>query len=141
MVEHAESTEPKWSVGDRSRNKLYLREFVSSMVAYVVTLVGALAITGGEPDGAKRWLMLVPMVPVVAAMVAIYRSYRREDEYGKLVQLRGMSLGFAVAIFGLMAIGFLGIIEVGHVSLPWIAFGAAMTTWGLSIPVQMRGAE
>jgi hypothetical protein len=60
-----------------------------------------------DTSGARLWVLL-PVLPMIGVAVALYRAVQRADEYGRIVMLECMALGFGAAMITAMAIGFLG---------------------------------
>ncbi|NAZ87674.1 hypothetical protein GTR00_16455, partial [Kineococcus sp. T90] len=120
------------SDGDRARARAYTREFVPAMAAYAVVLVAV--VTFGDLDGDSPWRFLwalLPVLPVLAVARAVARSLRRSDEYARLVQLRALAAGSAVAMVACVVLGMLGAAGLVLAAAPWLAFGAGMLTWAL----------
>lgn len=130
--------EPKLSAADRRERTQYLKEFGPAIGGYVVVLIAVLTLVDEDADGARVWYLL-PVVPMVFAGLAVYRSVQRSDEYGRLVQLEAMALGFAAAMLAAVTIGFLGVTGVAWTFAGWLVFGAGMFTWALA--VGLRGAR
>jgi hypothetical protein len=132
---------PRWSAGDRARSRAYLRDFVPGIVGYVVVLLAVL--TWGHLDGDSGWRfvwVLLPVLPSLWVVRAVVRHLRRIDEYGRLVQLRGLAGGFVVAMISALTVGFL---EVAGLSLPhglpgWLIYTAGMVGWGVASGVAAR---
>ena len=121
--------EPKFSSSEQQNNRQYLKEFIPGIVAYVVILLAVLVFVDEESKWAPLWIM-APVVPMLWVSVAVYRSYRRSDEYQRIVQAESMALSFGVAMIGSLIFGFLGMAEAVHPAVgPWVVFGLAMTTW------------
>ena len=91
-----------------------------------------MALVDESSPSAKYWLLL-PIVPLLGVMVAVYRSLQRCDEYSRLVQLEAMSVGFAAALVTSLIFGFLGVAGVSTTYAGFVVFGAAMGTWGLTL--------
>jgi len=124
--------EPKLSAADKRQRNHYLREFIPAMLAYVVVLLVVLPLVDDVTTAARFWVLL-PLVPLVAVAVAIYRSVQRADEYGRLIQLESMALGFGAMILTSLTFGFLGIVGVALAFSGFLIFAAGMLTWALSI--------
>ena len=86
-------------------------------------------------DGARLWVLL-PVLPMIGVAIALYRATQRADEYGRIVMLECMALGFGVSMIAAMALGFLGTIGEAWTFGGWLVFGAGMTTWGLALIVR-----
>ncbi|MEM9890287.1 MAG: hypothetical protein AAF962_05445 [Actinomycetota bacterium] len=132
VVEGSPGGEPKYSQGDiRQRNK-YFREFLPGMVAYSIILVLVLSRVDEESASAP-FLYLLPVLPMVWVAIAVYRSIRRADEYGRLLQYESMALAFGVMIITSLVFGFLGMVVDGIGWAPWVIFALGMTTWGVTL--------
>lgn len=66
----------------------------------------------------------------------MYRAVRRADEYGRIVMLECMALGFGVAMITAMGLGFLAGVGVVPTFGGWFVFGAGMATWSLTLLVR-----
>ncbi len=120
------------SEADRREGAQYLKEFAPAMIGYIVSLTAVMFLVDFDTDSLRNYLILLPVIPVAFAALAVYRSVKRIDEYGRMVQVNGMALGFGVAMVGLVAIGLLAVVDLQFAAAPWLVFGASMLTWGLS---------
>lgn len=67
-------------------------------------------------------------------MRAVWRHIGRIDDYQRLLLLRGLGGGFAVAMIAAITVGFLGIAGLPN-SPPitgWVVYGAGMAGWIVS---------
>ncbi|MFK8025039.1 MAG: hypothetical protein AB8G26_13855 [Ilumatobacter sp.] len=119
---------PRLSAEDRRQRNSYLREFIPAIVAFGVTLAIVETTVDANTSGARVWVLL-PVVPMIGVAVALYRAVQRGDEYGRVVMLECMALGFGVSMIVAMALGFLGGIGVTPAYGGWLVFGAGMTAW------------
>jgi hypothetical protein len=78
-------------------------------------------------SGAHLWVLL-PVLPMIGVAVALYRAVQRADEYGHILMLECMALGFGASMIVAMAVGFLGMVGVARTFGGWIVFGAGMMT-------------
>ena len=70
-------------------NRKYRLELFSAMAAYMVVLFGSISFAKGMDEGLARTLLLVtPIVPLLLAVWAIARHFRRMDEYHAPAQSR-----------------------------------------------------
>ena len=76
---------------------------------------------------------------MIGVAVAVYRAVQRTDEYGRIVMLESMALGFGAAMVAALGLGFLGIVGVAWTFGGWLVFGAGMMTWGLVLLVRGIG--
>ena len=143
MVKHADDTTttemeargPRLSAEDKRQRNSYLREFLPAIVLFGI-LQAAVEVTVDEnTTGARLWVLL-PVLPMIGVAVALYRAVQRADEYGRIVMLECMALGFGASMITAMAIGFLGGVGVAWTFGGWLIFGVGMTTWGLTLLVR-----
>jgi hypothetical protein len=88
--------------------RMYFRELIASLVLYTVLLVAA--ITFGRPmaPGVLRTaILLSPMLGFGAAIWAIVRQVRREDEYIRKRLLENIALAAAITAALTFSYGFL----------------------------------
>ena len=114
--------------------KRYLREFIYSMIAYVLTLIPSILAVNSLKDypftPARVLVALMPVLPV-AFMVYFFIRYLNEiDELQQRVQL--LSIGFAAGTTGLLTFsyGFLENVGFPRISLLWV-FPIMILLWGL----------
>ncbi len=121
------------SAGGRSRATAYLRDFLPGILGYIVVLalVGAFGDLDGETPTRFGWAML-PVVPAVWLGWAVLRHLRRVDEYEQVVLLRGLSVGFAVAMLAAVVLGMLAVAGLDLLIAPWLVFAAGMTSWAVA---------
>ena len=136
MSNKLSTDEPRFSASDQENWHQYLKEFVPGMVAYIAILLLVLVFVDEQSPWAPR-LIALPVVPLLWVAVAVYRSYRRSDEYHRTVQAESMALSFGVAMIGSLVFGFLGMAEAVHPAVgPWVVFGLAMITWLTGVGVR-----
>lgn len=122
----------KWSAGDRARAWSYQRDFWPGIIGYLVVL--AAVQVWGNLDGHSAWRYLWAVLPVLPALWivrAVWRHVGRIDDYQRLLLLRGLAGGFAVAMITAVTVGLLDITGLFS-ALPiagWIIFGAGMMGW------------
>jgi len=109
------------------------------MAAYVVAI--GVVVAWGDPDGESPWRFawaLLPVLPIVGVVRAVVRGLRRSDEYAQLVQLRGLAVGFAVAMFACVVLGMLAVAGLSVPAGPWLAFSAGMVSWAVATAIASR---
>ncbi|MDQ2881624.1 MAG: hypothetical protein M3Y48_10440 [Actinomycetota bacterium] len=92
-------------------------------------------ITWGHLDGHSSWLYLWAVLPVIPALWmvrAIVRHIGRIDDYQRLLLLRGLAVGFAIAMIASLTVGFLGIAGLDLPAGGWIIYGAGMLGWAVT---------
>ena len=119
---------PRLSAEDKRQRNSYLREFIPAIVTFGMVLAIVETTVDANTSGARLWVLL-PVVPMIGVAVALYRAVQRADEYGRIVMLECMALGFGVSMIVAMALGFLGGIGVAWTYGGWLVFGAGMTAW------------
>jgi len=131
MTRTLDSNRP--SAGDRAKARAYSRDFWPGMAAYALVLTAVL--TWGDLDGHSPWRFvwaLAPVLPAAWIVLAVLRQVRRADEYQRLLLLRSLAVGFAVAMLAAITLGFLTIAGLQLADAPWIVFAAGMLGWGLT---------
>lgn len=126
---------PRLSAEDKRQRNSYLREFIPTIVIFWILLAIVLNTVDATTPNARLWILL-PMLPMIGVAVALYRATQRADEYGRIVMLECMALGFGVSMIVSMALAFLGIIGVAWTFGGWLVFGAGTTTWGLALIIR-----
>lgn len=123
---------PRLSAEDKRQRDSYLREFIPSIVVFGILLAIVEVRVDESTSGARLWVLL-PVLPMIGVAVALYRAVQRADEYGRVVMLECMALGFGVSMVVAMGLGFLGGIGVAWTAGGWLVFGAGMATWSLAL--------
>jgi len=96
------------SEGDRARARAYYWDFWPSMVAYGLTLTAVLIWGHLDGQSPSRYLWaLVPVLPMLWTVRAVMRHLTRIDDYQRLLLLKGLAVGFAVAMIASITMGFL----------------------------------
>jgi hypothetical protein len=126
---------PRLSAADRRQRDSYLREFIPAIALFgILQAVFEITVDANTP-GARLWVLL-PVLPMIGIAVALYRAVQRADEYGRIVMLECMALGFGASMITAMALGFLGGVGVAWTFAGWLVFGVGMTTWSLTLLVR-----
>jgi len=118
----------------KSATKRYLREFIYSMIAYVLTLIPSIIAVNSLKDypfaPARVLVALTPVVPVAFMVYFFIRYLNNIDELQQRIQL--MSIGFAAGTTGLLTFsyGFLENVGFPRLSLLWV-FPIMILLWGL----------
>jgi hypothetical protein len=128
----AASGGPRLSAADKHQRNSYLREFLPAIVTFWILLAIVQNTVDASTSGAHLWVLL-PVLPMIGVAVALYRATQRADEYGRIVMLESMALGFGVSMIVAMAVGFLGMIGVAWTFAGWLIFGAGMTAWSMML--------
>ena len=126
---------PRLSAADKRQRNSYLREFVPAIALFGILQAVVEVTVDANTSGARLWVLL-PVLPMIGIAVALYRAVQRADEYGRIVMLECMALGFGTSMITAMALGFLGGIGVAWTFGGWLVFGVGMTTWSLTLLVR-----
>jgi hypothetical protein len=116
---------------EREANSKYRVELFSAMLLYVAVLVGSISVSKElEPGPVRTLLLVVPMVPLMLAVWAIARHFRRMDEYVRLRSLESLAVAAGVTAGLSLTYGFLESSGFPKLSMFWVwmVMGA---TWGL----------
>lgn len=130
-----ENRGPRLSAADKQMRNSYLREFIPAIACFGI-LQAIVEITVDENTAGARFWVLLPMLPMIGIAVALYRVVQRADEYGRIVMLECMALGFGVSMIVAMSLGFLAGVGATWAFSGWLVFGAGMTTWGGALIVR-----
>jgi len=82
--------------GDRVRARLFLLDFAPGVIGYLAVL--AAVVVWGHLDGQSAWRHLwavLPVVPALWVVRAVWRHISRVDEYQRLLTLKGIAGGSA----------------------------------------------
>ena len=123
---------PRLSAADKHQRDSYLREFIPAIAVFGILLAFVEITVDASSPHARLWVLL-PVLPMIGIAVALYRAVQRADEYGRIVMLECMSLGFGASMITAMGLGFLGGIGVAWTVSGWLVFGVGMTTWGVTM--------
>jgi hypothetical protein len=99
-------------------------------VAYGLILTAVLI--WGHLDGQSPWRYLwalFPVVPTMWTVRAVIHHVTRIDDYQRLLLLKGLAAGFAVAMIASLTMGFLGIAGLRTPATGWIIYSAGMLGW------------
>jgi hypothetical protein len=113
--------------------KRYVREFITTMTIYTLTIIGSsLAVNRMEESLWRTLVMLIPVIPVVFLLVVFQRYLNGIDELQKQIQL--YAIGFAAGATGLITFtyGFLENAGFPHISSFYV-FPMMIILWGVSL--------
>lgn len=118
--------------------KQYLVRFGSAMLIYVIVLPLAIILSRRiDPSPWRYALMLLPTIPIFAAMLAFLRYFESMDELQKRIQLYALAVSAGgTAVFG-MTYGMLEVAGLPHLLWIWV-FPIVVGLWGLGTAIASR---
>jgi|SRR5579872_3659750 len=120
----------------KSASKLYMKEFGTAMVAYVIVLIVSITLINISPNSAwwRIPLALAPVIPAIFAMIAYMRFVGRVDELQRRIQFEGLAFGFGGAGILTFSYGFLENVGFPHIS--WLfVFPLMIALWGIGVAI------
>jgi uncharacterized membrane protein (DUF4010 family) len=116
---------------EREANNRYRIELAGAMLFYIAVLFGSNTLAKAMPDGLARTLLLLsPTIPVMLAVWAIARHFRRMDEFVRLRSLEGLAIAAAVTAGLTFTYGFLEGAGFPKLSMFWV-WGVMGGTWAV----------
>jgi hypothetical protein len=116
---------------EREANRKYHVELFSAMLAYLVVLMGSIALAKPmEPGAARTLLLLTPIIPLVLSIWAIARHFKRMDEFVRLRSLESLAIAAAATAGLSLTYGFLESAGFPRLSMFWV-WGVMGLIWGL----------
>jgi len=116
---------------EREANRKYHVELFSAMLAYLVVLMGSIALAKPMEPGAARTLLLVtPILPLALSLWAIARHFKRMDEFVRLRSLESLAIAAAATAGLSLTYGFLESAGFPKLSMFWV-WGVMGLIWGL----------
>lgn len=131
--------DPRRAPHEETNGRRYALQFGGALLLYGVLLTFAVVVVPDDsPTAAQRLLAALPAIGAAVAIAAYVNFFRNLDEFQQSIQLKGMSLGFGVAMLSAIALGCAGL--PGDPSplsqaAPWIIFVSAMATWVIAVGV------
>jgi hypothetical protein len=122
---------------ERDVKRKYFQELGGALAIYVAVLFGSLTLAKGVDSAAVRTLLLLaPLVPVVLAVWAIARQFRRMDEFVRLQSLESVAIAAAVTAGWTLTYGFLESAGFPKLSMFWV-WPVMGFVWGLHACLRM----
>jgi hypothetical protein len=126
---------------EREANSKYRIELFSALLLYVAVLVGSISLAlSVDPGPARTLLLLTPTVPVMLAVWAIARHFRRMDEFVRLRSLESVAIAAAVTAALSLTYGFLESAGFPRLSMFWV-WAVMGGTWAASTLVRCALAK
>ena len=116
---------------ERDIKRKYFQELGGALAIYIAVLFGSLTVAKGIDSGVARTLLLLaPLLPVMLAVWAIARQFRRMDEFVRLRSLEGLGVAAAVTAGLSITYGFLESAGFPRLSMFWV-WGVMGMVWGV----------
>jgi len=115
---------------ERDANRKYRLEIGASMLLYMGALFASLLLAKPmEPSVLRTLLLIVPVVPVMLAVWAIARHFRRMDEFLRMRSLESLAIAAAITAGLSLTYGFLESAGFPKLSMFWV-WGVMGLVWG-----------
>jgi hypothetical protein len=106
---------------ERDANRQYRLELFSALIAYMLVLIGSIYLAKGMDPGTARTVVLItPVIPLMLAVWAIARHFRRMDEFMRLRSLEGLAVAAGVTAALTFTYGFLESAGFPKISMFWV---------------------
>jgi len=110
----------------------YLIEFSAVMLLYVAAVLGRpWLIAHSEGSNALLAAKLVPIIPIWLMLVAVWRHYRRIDEFAKRRFLETLAIAFGVGSCAIVSYAFLVDAGLPELAITW-AWPTLAASWGIT---------
>jgi hypothetical protein len=121
-----------------SNHKRYMKEFGSSMAAYVVVVLASVWLLKHYVHSAWRFpLAVLPVIPAAFAMWAAIRYFRGLDELQRRIQSEGLAFSFLATCVIALSWGFLQNAGLPNFDVIWVA-PLLVFLWGIGTCVAKR---
>jgi hypothetical protein len=120
-------------------HRVYLRDLMLTMGAYVVILIIAVAWVNILPkeNGWRYVIILAPVLPLLAALLVFMRWLRQVDEFERKLNFEAFGFSMAVTMIITITLGFLERAGFPHIDLIWIP-PLMIFLWGLGLTLARR---
>jgi|SRR5215831_14288983 len=116
---------------EKEANRKYFKELFGSLAVYIAVLFGSIYLAKTlAPSPLRTAVVLLPMIPIMLAVWAIARHFRRMDEYVRLASLEAIAIAAGVTAGWTLTYGFLEGAGFPRLSMFWVwpVMGAV---WGV----------
>ena len=123
----------------KSAGRIYRKEFLLAMAAYVVVLIVSIILINLSPSSAwwRIPLAITPVIPAIFGVIAFIRFLGRIDELQRRIQLEALAFGFGGAGVLTFSYGFLE--NIGFPHLSWLFVWPLMIAlWGIGGAIASR---
>ena len=117
---------------EREARRKYIIELTVAMLLYAAVLIGSVYVAKPmQPSPMRTLLLMSPAIPMLLAVWAIARQFRRMDEFVRLRSLESLAIAAAVTAALGITYGFLEGAGYPKLSMFWV-WGVMGLMWGLS---------
>jgi hypothetical protein len=110
-------------------------EFGSAMLGYVVLLPLAMTLIEKYPDAPWRFeIALLPVIPLVFALLAMLRFFGRIDELARKIHLDSVAAAAGVTAIATFAYGMLQNVGLPALNLT-LVMPFTIAVWGISVSI------
>ena len=121
-----------------SNHKRYMKEFGSSMAAYVIVVFASVWLLKHRVHSPLRFpLAVLPVIPAAFAMGAAIRYFRGLDELQRRIQSEGLAFSFLATCLIALSWGFLQNAGLPNFDVIWVA-PLLVFLWGIGTCVAKR---
>ena len=121
-----------------ANHRRYLKEFGSSMAAYVIVVFASVWLLKHHPHSPWRFVLAVlPVVPAAFAMWAAIRYFRGLDELQRRIQFEGLAFSFMATCLIALSWGFLRNAGLPQADVIWVA-PLLVFLWGVGCCIAKR---
>lgn len=112
-------------------NKMYFRELFGSMFIYILVLFTVIWFVKDMPSSTTKTLLaLLPVIPVLGALWAIVRHFKRMDEYIRVWTLEVIAIAGGITAIFSITYGFLEGVGFPRLTM-FVIWGVFMGSWGV----------
>ncbi|WP_157956489.1 hypothetical protein [Dyella sp. C11] len=120
----------------RGGDRRFVREFMPAMVIYMVVMLYLWPLQKGmSPGWPKTTLVLLPMLPIIWAMLASIRHVLSSDELERRQHLEALAIGVSLVCVVAMGLGLLGaarVVVLDGATALLLVYPAICVTYGLT---------
>ena len=116
----------------KEHSRIYLRDFIGAMAAYMFLLIGSLVFIPLLQESPWRFAVAVlPVIPLLFALAAYLRFLNHMDELQQRIQLNALALAAGVVGMVSFTAGLLENVGIPQLSLTLI-FPLMIACWGIA---------
>jgi hypothetical protein len=113
----------------------YLKQFALVMASYVLITIGTRAAMDHLSGPSRLIAAALPMVPIIAAFIAILRFIQNTDEFKRRLVIESMAIAGGITAVLAACYGFLEDDYLPRLSIWWVWF-VLMGSWAAAAVIQ-----